>query len=144
VVPSSSIRSLHNPEEALKTWDSIIAASHELRGTNPASTWRERVVVDIQPYGNAIHSGYPVVISYESVFHNGNMILFSSKEIFQRGWNIIHELAHNMQRSAWTPSGSEEITVNIFTLYAYEVIINQFNTSFSFLCSAFLYAAMQF
>jgi hypothetical protein len=119
-VPSSAIRNLHNPEEALKIWDSIIAANHDLRGTNVAATWRERVVVDIQPYGNSIHSGYPVVISYENAFANGSLILFNPKEIYQRGWNLIHELGHNMQRDAWTPRGTEEITVNLFTLHAFE------------------------
>lgn len=106
-------------------WDAVVAANHELRGTNAAATWRERVVVDIQPYGNAIHAGYPVVISYETAFNNpdGHLILFSPKLIVQHGWNIIHEIAHNMQRSAWTPKGTEEITVNIFTLFAYEVYI---------------------
>jgi hypothetical protein len=53
---------LKNPESVLNIWDKVIEANHELRGTS--NTWRERIVVDIQPYGNSIHSGYPVVISY--------------------------------------------------------------------------------
>ena len=126
MVPSAAIRNLYSPEEGFKLWDSIILAGHELRGTNANSTWRERVVVDIQPYGNSIHSGYPVVISYDTAFNSdGNLILFSPKEIHKHGWNIIHELAHNLQRSVWTPKGTEEITVNIFTLHAYEVKINK-------------------
>jgi hypothetical protein len=40
-------------------------------------------------------------------------------------WNIIHELAHNMQRSIWTPEGAEEIIVNIFTLHALDNVINE-------------------
>lgn len=40
-------------------------------------------------------------------------------------WNVIHELGHNMQRSSWTPSGSEEVTVNIFTLHVYNLVFNE-------------------
>lgn len=37
-------------------------------------------------------------------------------------WGMFHELGHNMQDAAWTWSGTEEVTVNIFTLHAMDVI----------------------
>ena len=39
-------------------------ANHELRGTDPFNTWRERIVIDVQPRGGSFHSGYPIVLSY--------------------------------------------------------------------------------
>jgi hypothetical protein len=63
-VPSSSIRNLENPTVILKLWDLIITANHELRGTDAKNTWRERIVVDVQPLGGSMNSGYPIVISY--------------------------------------------------------------------------------
>ena len=66
VVPSNSIRNLTEEElsECLKVWDLIIMANHELRGTSVSNSSRERVVVDVQPFNDKIHSGYPVTISY--------------------------------------------------------------------------------
>jgi len=63
-VPADSVRNLENPEEALKIWDFIVMANHELRGTDPFSTWRERIVIDVQPRGGFCHSGYPITLSY--------------------------------------------------------------------------------
>jgi hypothetical protein len=39
-------------------------ANHELRGTDPFNTWRERIVIDVQPRGGFCHSGYPITLSY--------------------------------------------------------------------------------
>ena len=38
---------------------------------------------------------------------------------------MFHELGHNMQRRVWTPKGTGEVTCNIFTLHAMEVIAGQ-------------------
>jgi hypothetical protein len=38
-------------------------------------------------------------------------------------WAIFHELGHNMQRDWWTFEGAEEVTVNIFSLKATEMIL---------------------
>jgi hypothetical protein len=91
------------------------------------ATWRERVVVDIQPYGDIIHSGYPVVISYDYAFSapQNACFLFDVKEVFDRGWDLIHEISHNMQRASWTPGGTEEVTVNLFPLHAFEVVFQE-------------------
>ena len=65
-VPSNSIRNLTEKEldECLKVWDLIIIANHELRGTSLSNSSRERVVIDVQPFNDKIHSGYPVTLSY--------------------------------------------------------------------------------
>lgn len=40
-------------------------------------------------------------------------------------WTLIHELGHNMQRSCWTPQGAEEVTANIFTLHAFDLVLHE-------------------
>lgn len=107
-------------------WDMIVMANHELRGTDPFNTWRERIVTDIQPF-NGFHSGYPITIPFDHVknSYNNEIYLFDKAEISKKGWIIIHELGHNMQRTCWTPAGSEEITVDIFTLHAFHLVFKE-------------------
>jgi hypothetical protein len=65
-VPSKSIRNLHETRiaECLKLWDLIIIANHELRGTSLTNNCRERIVADVQPFNDRIHSGYPIVVPF--------------------------------------------------------------------------------
>lgn len=62
--PTQYIQNLGDPSKVLQLWDLIVIANHELRGTDVKRTWRERIVVDIQPYNSIIHSGYPITIPY--------------------------------------------------------------------------------
>jgi hypothetical protein len=67
-VPSDTIRHINDPSDALMFWDSIVAANHELRGTDVKNTWRERVIIDVQPYNSRMHSGYPIIIPYGNFY----------------------------------------------------------------------------
>lgn len=40
-------------------------------------------------------------------------------------WGMFHEIGHNMQDPSWTFSGTGEVTCNIFTLHAMDVITGQ-------------------
>jgi hypothetical protein len=52
--------------------------------------------------------------------------IFDPKIISMGGhWSLIHELGHNMQRRCWTPNGAEEVTVNIFTLHAFDLVLHE-------------------
>ena len=62
-MPSESIRKFADPEKVLQIWDQFVISNHELRGTDPWATWRERVTVDVQPFGSSIHAGYPITLS---------------------------------------------------------------------------------
>jgi hypothetical protein len=68
-VPSDKIRNVKDPGPALRLWDLIVIANHELRGTDARTTWRERVVIDVQPL-DGIHSGYPITIPYGKIKSN--------------------------------------------------------------------------
>ncbi len=60
-------------------WDNIIIANHELRGTSILNNCRERVVVDIQPFNDKIHSGYPIVISYGILMFQNYQLIVNSR-----------------------------------------------------------------
>ncbi len=55
--PSNCIKNLDNPVELIKFWDRVVESHHHLRGTDPKSQRRERVVNDIQPSAGYMHSG---------------------------------------------------------------------------------------
>ena len=51
--------------------------------------------------------------------------MFDENLVRKNGWGLIHELGHNVQRSCWTPIGTEEVTVNIFTLHVFHLVFRQ-------------------
>lgn len=119
-VPSNSIRKLENPSEVLELWDKIVESNHNLRGTNVNNTWRERVVVDIQPSGGLIHAGYPIVL-----FYSYSSVLFDKTKIKSSCWSLIHEFGHNIQRACWTPDGTIEALANLFAYHAFETVFHE-------------------
>lgn len=54
-----------------------------------------------------------------------SLCVFNEDAVRKNGWTLIHELGHNMQRSCWTPVGTEEVTVNIFTLHVFHLVFQQ-------------------
>ncbi len=67
-VPAHAVRAdalpLRQLVRAVRAWDRVVQAHHDLRGTDVNGCARELVVVDVQPRGNRIHAGYPVVVPY--------------------------------------------------------------------------------
>jgi hypothetical protein len=48
-IPSNFIRDILNAVEIVQYWDKVVAAHHQLRGTNPRNFKRERILTDLQP-----------------------------------------------------------------------------------------------
>ena len=48
-LPATSVRQLDDLTAVMRTWDSVVRAHHELRGTDPRLHRREWVVTDEQP-----------------------------------------------------------------------------------------------
>ncbi|CAF0805804.1 unnamed protein product [Rotaria sordida] len=122
-LPSQSVRHLDSAEldRALRFYDSVVVAHHELRGTTPGR--RERIVSDEQPSAGYMHSGYPVVTHLDVIDPKADYFLLNNDYLEKDGyWGIFHELGHNMQRYWWTFSFAGEVTVNIFSLHAMDVI----------------------
>ncbi|CAF1425627.1 unnamed protein product [Adineta ricciae] len=122
-LPSRSVLNLTKTQldAALQFWDSVILASHNLRGTKP--THRERIVADIQPSVGYMHSGYPIVTQMNIADPKSDQFVFNTNFLKKNGsWGIFHEIGHNLQRDWWTFDGTTEVTSNIFTLYVLDTI----------------------
>jgi hypothetical protein len=121
---SSLKREGYNPTEIAQFWDTLMVVTNRL-ATTPMLKYKERYVIDRQPYIGYMHSGYPIVTD-----DNPNMkdyvLGFETKrgKILEDGsWGHFHELGHNNQNVDWTYDGAGEVTVNLFTLYAMEEML---------------------
>ena len=84
---------------------------------------RERVVNDEQPCMGYLHSGYPIVTHLDCCQKEDESCIFDIDKMMKLGrWGLFHELGHNLQRSEWTFDGCGEVTVNIFSMHAYQFV----------------------
>ncbi|XP_063414915.1 TRPM8 channel-associated factor homolog [Mytilus trossulus] len=115
---------------------------HEFPGTfedTPEDQNKERaygrgqwVVTDEQPSIGYMHSGYPIVTHLDMADTNKiyeDCFLLSRDHILKvnnrkGSWGMFHELGHNFHDSMWTWDGTKEVTCNIFTLHAMDVVCN--------------------
>ncbi|CAF2870793.1 unnamed protein product [Rotaria sp. Silwood2] len=121
-LPSKSVLHFDSAQldRALRFWDTVVLTHHELRGTTP--TRRERIVCDEQPLAGYMHAGYPIVTGLDVADPKVENFLLNSDILEKKGaWGLFHEIGHNMQRDWWS-NFAVEVTVNIFTLHAMEVI----------------------
>ncbi|CAF3336682.1 unnamed protein product [Rotaria sp. Silwood1] len=122
-LPSQSVRDLNSAQldRALRFWDTVVLTHHDLRGTTPVR--RERIVCDEQPVTGYMHAGYPIVTHLDITDPKSEYFLLNSDILEKKGfWGVFHEIGHNMQRDWWTFSFAVEVTVNIFSLHAMDVI----------------------
>ncbi|XP_050415374.1 TRPM8 channel-associated factor homolog [Patella vulgata] len=122
-LPSSSIRDLNSPVEVMQTWDRVLKAHFHLRGSDIRKHRRQWLVTDVQPSVGYMHSGYPVVTQLDVADPSHEFYLLNNESLCNKGsWGVFHEFGHNMQRGVWTFAGTGEVTVNIFTLHAMQMI----------------------
>ncbi|ESO83632.1 hypothetical protein LOTGIDRAFT_236481 [Lottia gigantea] len=122
-LPAKSVGDLEDPTAVLESWDRVVCAHHHLRGTDPNSQRREWIVADVQPSCGYMHSGYPIVTHLDVADPSKSSFLLNNKTLLESGnWGLFHELGHNMQKPTWTFRGTGEVTCNIFTLHAMDVI----------------------
>ena len=129
-VPASSVRELNDPEAVVNFWDSVIESHCSLAGVELAGRRPEWIVSDEQPRAGYMHAGYPVVTQLDVAqpSHEGTVdaSLFNVERLYVKGsWGMFHELGHNLQDSMWTFEGTGEVTCNIFTLHAMDVLCGQ-------------------
>ena len=117
-LPSSMIRDLENPEELMTYWRDVVYAQDYLAGTHEDRTRAERINIDVQISHGYLHAGYatqgPLVAAPEIV----DLALLNESG----SWGWFHELGHEHQEGPSTISGDTEVTVNLFTLYAYDAV----------------------
>ncbi len=117
--PSSEVRDLDDPAALAETWDRVLDLNAELAAwPSHARLRRERFVVDRQIPRGYMLSGYPI-----SAHLDQQSNLVDVEHLRTEGnWGFFHEVGHNHQSQDWTFHGTVEVTVNLFTLYAYEFL----------------------
>ena len=120
-VPRSVLLAIDDPGEVLKLWDRVMDLDAKLTGIPLRRSSPERISTDVQLCVGYMHAGYPIMISSESAEH------LVCAETLRRGkvgdvWGFFHEMGHNHQNPDWTFAGTDEVTVNLFTLYCFEHI----------------------
>ena len=116
-VPSSVVRDLDDPGALMDTWDRLQDLNAELAAWPKERTRPERFVVDEQISAGYMHAGYPIMAHLDQ---QRNVV--SREHLLGGNWGIFHELGHNHQSRYWTFVGTTEVTVNLFTLHAYEFL----------------------
>lgn len=110
-----------DPEGAVAIWDRAIACAEELTGLAEPRPYKERICADVQLASGWLHDGYPMM--YHDVTDDPDSIVQPDVIRKQGIWGVLHEMGHNYQNRAWTFGGTEEVTVNIFTVYATETVL---------------------
>lgn len=123
-VPSAAVRALVNPLEVAQFWDEVVSSHCELAGIEVPKR-PERFVADRQISAGYMHSGYPIMTWIDvATPENGKLArVVDVQDLKKRGsWGHFHELGHNRQRRWWTFAGTGEVTCNLFSLHAGEVL----------------------
>jgi hypothetical protein len=116
-VPADAVRTLEDPAETMRTWDTVADAAADL-ATIPRDRARpERYVADRQISAGYMHAGYPIMTHLDAA---ADMV--SAANLRTGTWGLFHELGHNHQVSDWTFNGTGEVTVNLFSLYIMETV----------------------
>lgn len=113
MLPSHFIRDLDTPDLVMDKWDQVIDAMSELSGRPKEKPFPHRVLVDPHVNWGAAFAGYPINVPYGW-----------ATEIVrgEPSWGMAHELGHLHQHKSWTYQGCGEVTVNIFSIYALDVV----------------------
>ncbi|XP_069812406.1 TRPM8 channel-associated factor homolog isoform X2 [Dendropsophus ebraccatus] len=118
-VPSDTIRSLENPDEAASLWEEIMWAIADLASIPRKLPRPERIVADVQISAGSMHAGYPIMCHLEAA-----PILVIPAEMRKNMWGPIHELGHNQQRGVWEfPPHTGETTCNLWSVYVHETVL---------------------
>ncbi len=118
-VPSQLIRELDNPQPIVDFWDAVMDLAADLAGIARDRKRIERFVVDRQLSGGWMHSGYPLMAHLESAAD-----FVEIDRIREEGaWGPFHEVGHNHQLFDWVLPGSVESSVNLWSVFIGEQLL---------------------
>jgi hypothetical protein len=117
-VPARLLRTLDDPVPVLAFWDRVADAQDDL-SCRDVRRYKERFVFDLQVAYGYMHAGYPIA----GPIREGQRFLDLARLQREGNWGLFHELGHNHQSRAWTPSELGEVTVNIFSMYTMETVV---------------------
>lgn len=121
---TEGLRRVNDPAWIAQYWDRVLAACKDLRQDKEKRQSPERICSDVQLNAGFLHSGYPIMFYVNSSKFDG--VIDKSKLLRSTDvWGYFHELGHNHQKADWTPGGTGEVTVNLFTCYIIEQCLKE-------------------
>ncbi|MBI1325522.1 hypothetical protein GC170_20350 [bacterium] len=125
VLPADTIRGLTDPKPLLELWDRVMDSQNELGSLRREFVPTQWILPDRQISAGYMHAGNPIMTGLDAApfFANAEKLLADNPGGIT--WGILHEIGHNRQRDAWTPSGLGEVTNNLFALYVYDKLLGQ-------------------
>jgi len=125
VLPAETIRSLADPKPLLDLWDRVMDSQNELGSLRRDFVPTQWIVPDRQISAGYMHAGNPIMTGLDAA----PFFASAEKPLADKPggitWGILHEIGHNRQRDAWTPSGLGEVTNNLFALYVYDKLLGK-------------------
>ncbi|WP_300603134.1 M60 family metallopeptidase [Niabella sp.] len=122
-VPSDSIRNLQDPEKLMRFWDAVMDANADLAQI-PRDRWHpERIIID-----NNVAYGYMYTTASKIVAPNDRSLSMLLNERYLRdsgSWGHFHEIGHRHQFFGIDFDELGEVTVNLYTLYAYRTVLGK-------------------
>ena len=121
-LPSARIRELDDPQVVLGFWDEVLAADAEL-----ACIPARRKVIELVMVDADIAAGYMYTSTDRVVVPDDDscaLMLDVAKLRKVGSWGHFHEIGHRHQFDAIDFAGTEEVTVNLFTLYVYQKVLH--------------------
>jgi hypothetical protein len=124
-LPSSVVRELEDPAALMEFWDEVVRAQGSLEPRKPGGMpdRQARFVPDVQVSWGYMYApaDRPLTVPVHSA---KNMVNLDGLRTNTGGniWGFFHELGHWHQNPMWTFAGTGEVTVNLFTLYAFDKV----------------------
>ena len=117
---TSRLKEIDDAEWIARYWDRVLAASQDLAQWE-SRRYPERMCSDVQLTVGFMHSGYPLMTHINS----DGLDWAIDRARLEKGeaWGCYHEIGHNHQNRDWTPDGTVEVTVNLFTTHAIETVV---------------------
>ena len=135
VVTSETVglKRVDDPEWIARFWQRVMEADQEL------AQWKtrrhhERICSDVQLTCGFLHDGYPLMSHINA--ERFDWAIDKEGLAGGDGWGVFHEIGHMHQNRDWTPEGTGEVTVNLFTMYALETVAGANMRSSRYPCSA--------
>ncbi|MSU23946.1 MAG: hypothetical protein EXS32_09015 [Opitutus sp.] len=126
------LAALDDPEAVAAVWDAVLDSEADLAVMSRVRASPERFVVDQEISAGYMHAGYPLMahLDVKTKLVNAAFILSpaTNANITRQGdqnWGFFHEVGHNHQSPDWTFDGTGEVTVNLFSLYAFDKVVGQ-------------------
>ena len=126
------LQRVDDPQWIAEYWDKVMAAMLDFAQWK-SRTSPERFCSDVQLTAGWLHNGYPLMSHIND--EHFDWAINKEQLIIGDAWGVFHEIGHNHQNRDWTPDGTGEVTVNLFTCYAIETVAganirdNRFPTS---------------